>query len=243
MKADSGSPHANTRMWWCLVLSCFSIGPLLFLATSWHVGRSPLLEPSIQAALGSLHEQGSLEQLIAAADRLRSSSTAAVEVLAKLHQHAQQTGQLTAVACPGSDPSVHQHLDRSSRLMVCADLHNSGAIMPNLVAQLTEAVSALPPANVFVSIYESGSTDATALWLQHLRLWYTKGQHVGSWAALLQGQPQLASLELVLEDEPGTQASQQLAALVQPRLTQLMRPAPRAAPSLQRRQVWQGCAG
>ena len=59
--------------------------------------------------------------------------------------------------------------------------------------------------------------------LQHLELRYTEGQRLESWAALLQAHPQLTSLELVLEDEPHAQGSQQLAALLQslPRLTQL----------------------
>ena len=58
--------------------------------------------------------------------------------------------------------------------------------------------SQLPPAQPAVSLAQELPL------LKHLQLTYTEGQHLESWQALLQGQPQLCSLELVMERSPAT---------------------------------------
>ncbi|KAG2496631.1 hypothetical protein HYH03_005452 [Edaphochlamys debaryana] len=68
-----------------------------------------------------------------------------------------------------------RELPRALNLTVCvgkciiaANLHNSEHVLPNLLVQLVRAAQLLGPANLLVSIYAGGSTDATAEWLELL---------------------------------------------------------------------------
>ncbi len=46
-------------------------------------------------------------------------------------------------------------------MLVAANLHNSGALMPHYTLQLLALLAALPRGAAFLSVYESGSTDDT----------------------------------------------------------------------------------
>ena len=54
-------------------------------------------------------------------------------------------------------------------VLLSANLHNSEEIMPNFILQLLRAVGRVPQGGMGVSIYESGSTDQTWIWLDALR--------------------------------------------------------------------------
>lgn len=54
-------------------------------------------------------------------------------------------------------------------VLLSANLRNSESIMPNFMLQLLRFVGRLPQGAVVVSIYESGSTDQTWVWLDVLR--------------------------------------------------------------------------
>ncbi|KAG2453400.1 hypothetical protein HYH02_001624 [Chlamydomonas schloesseri] len=53
--------------------------------------------------------------------------------------------------------------------IIASNLHNSAEVLPNLIVQLARLAHILGPANILVSVYESGSTDATRQWLDLLR--------------------------------------------------------------------------
>ena len=55
----------------------------------------------------------------------------------------------------------HATLCRGSKVLVAANLHNSGALMPHYTLQLLALLAALPRGTAFLSVYESGSTDDT----------------------------------------------------------------------------------
>ena len=52
-------------------------------------------------------------------------------------------------------------LCRGSKVLVAANLHDSGALMPHYTLQLLALLAALPRGSAFLSVYESGSTDDT----------------------------------------------------------------------------------
>ncbi|KAG2438734.1 hypothetical protein HXX76_005279 [Chlamydomonas incerta] len=53
--------------------------------------------------------------------------------------------------------------------IIAANLHNSAEVLPNMIVQMARLAHVLGHANLLVSIYESGSTDATRDWLDLLR--------------------------------------------------------------------------
>lgn len=60
------------------------------------------------------------------------------------------------------------------RFFLSLALHNSGKVLPNLIYQILQMVSQLPPGSIAcVSIYDSGSSDASPLWLHLLKLLLT----------------------------------------------------------------------
>jgi hypothetical protein len=152
--------------WWLLLLLFVGIGPLLFATT--HLHRRSLLSDAyrIRNALGSLSNPGSVRLLTELAGQLRGEQLRAT--LQGLHDEAERTGRLGSTC--RLDPAVRGSLDRSSRFLISANLHNSASILPHWATQLAAALGALPPENVFVSIYESGSSDDTGRWLDQLRL-------------------------------------------------------------------------
>ena len=46
-------------------------------------------------------------------------------------------------------------------MLIAANLHNSVALIPHYSLQLLALLAARPPGSAFLSIYESGSSDAT----------------------------------------------------------------------------------
>lgn len=50
---------------------------------------------------------------------------------------------------------------RGEKVLIAANLHNSVALMPHYSLQLLALLAVRPPGSVFLSIYESGSSDAT----------------------------------------------------------------------------------
>ncbi len=54
------------------------------------------------------------------------------------------------------------------RCIIALNLHNSQEVMPNLLVQLVRLAGTFPASNLLVSVYESGSSDLTASWLQLL---------------------------------------------------------------------------
>lgn len=50
---------------------------------------------------------------------------------------------------------------RYGRLLVAANLRDSEALMPHLILQLAALLAHCPPRTVLLSVYESGSRDAT----------------------------------------------------------------------------------
>ena len=65
---------------------------------------------------------------------------------------------------------------RGSKVLVAANLHYSGALMPHYALQLLALLVALPRGDALLSIYESGSTDDTGALSRCLppRFWPTK---------------------------------------------------------------------
>ena len=47
------------------------------------------------------------------------------------------------------------------RVLLAANMHNNEELLPHYIAQLVHVLSLLPLGSAFLSIYESGSTDAT----------------------------------------------------------------------------------
>eukprot|EP00803_Ostreobium_quekettii_P009670 evm.model.scf_943.3 EVM.evm.TU.scf_943.3 scf_943:37794-39458(+) len=66
------------------------------------------------------------------------------------------------------DPDLSMIPPSSSRIFIASNLHNSEDVMPNFIVQLVQFLLAFPERLFFVSIYESGSTDSTAEWLELL---------------------------------------------------------------------------
>lgn len=72
--------------------------------------------------------------------------------------------------CGASTPAVPCLFDatlatppRDRRIFIAANLHNNAALMPHFIPQLLLSVVSLPYRDTFVSLYESGSTDATGM--------------------------------------------------------------------------------
>jgi hypothetical protein len=58
----------------------------------------------------------------------------------------------------------------AGRVLFAANLSNSGALAPNLIAQLLRLALLLPRGRLAVSVFESGSSDLTRQWLSLLRM-------------------------------------------------------------------------
>ena len=54
------------------------------------------------------------------------------------------------------------------RVLVAGLLTNAEALMPHFLLQLLEFASSMPAGHVFISVYESGSTDKTGMGLVSL---------------------------------------------------------------------------
>ena len=70
--------------------------------------------------------------------------------------------------CGANTPAVPCLLDptlptppRDKKIFIAANLHNNAALMPHFITQLLLSVVSFTPGAAFVSLYESGSTDAT----------------------------------------------------------------------------------
>lgn len=50
---------------------------------------------------------------------------------------------------------------QNKKLFIASNLHNNSPLMPHYITQLLLSVVSLTPGDTFVSLYESGSTDAT----------------------------------------------------------------------------------
>lgn len=63
------------------------------------------------------------------------------------------------------DPTLHVNSllgqDGTQKYLLAADMHNNEALLPHFMAQLLHFLSVMPQGSVFVSLYESGSTDST----------------------------------------------------------------------------------
>lgn len=66
--------------------------------------------------------------------------------------------------CPW-DATLPTNSSSFGRLLVAGTLHNNEVLMPHLLLQLLALALYLPPQSIYVSLYESGSGDATGAWL------------------------------------------------------------------------------
>jgi alpha-1,3-mannosyltransferase len=60
--------------------------------------------------------------------------------------------------------------EEGRRILIAANLYNAADILPNMITQLVSLALALPHGAISISIYESGSTGSTALWLHFMKL-------------------------------------------------------------------------
>ncbi len=72
--------------------------------------------------------------------------------------------------CGAGTPAVPCLLDptlptppKDKKIFIASDLHNNAALMPHYITQLLLSVVSLTPGDTFVSLYESGSSDATGM--------------------------------------------------------------------------------
>ncbi len=89
----------------------------------------------------------------------------------KVQEHLEKRAHdiLSAVdRCGASTPAVPCLFDatlarppRDRRIFIAANLRNNAALMPHFIPQLLLSVVSLPYSDTFVSLYESGSVDAT----------------------------------------------------------------------------------
>ena len=85
-------------------------------------------------------------------------------LLSHLHTLVQQlTHGPSTVKCWVDYTLFRQELrvSASHRVLLAANMHNNEELLPHYLAQLIHVLSLLPPGSAFLSIYESGSTDAT----------------------------------------------------------------------------------
>ena len=82
--------------------------------------------------------------------------------------------------CGAGTPAVPCLLDptlppapKNKKIFIASNLHNNAALMPHYITQLLLSVVSLTPGDTFVSLYESGSTDATGKHSLHqfITLW------------------------------------------------------------------------
>lgn len=63
------------------------------------------------------------------------------------------------------DATLPLAVPRAERVLFAADLHNNQHVLPHFTQQLLQIIAILGPSRVYVSVYESGSTDSTTEWL------------------------------------------------------------------------------
>jgi alpha-1,3-mannosyltransferase len=79
--------------------------------------------------------------------------------------------QYTQVLLCGHDATAAALLPpNGTKYLLAADFHNSAAVLPNFIVQTMRLVLLLPPGLLHVSVYESGSSDNTAHWLELLQM-------------------------------------------------------------------------
>lgn len=65
------------------------------------------------------------------------------------------------------DPTLHGNsllgLEGTQKYLLAADMNNNEALLPHFMSQLLHFLSVMPQGSVFVSLYESGSTDSTGI--------------------------------------------------------------------------------
>lgn len=83
--------------------------------------------------------------------------------------HHSNTANDTLLPACARDSSLPPLAAATDRYLLAANLHNSRAVLPNFIVQLSLLASQLPPGALFVSVYESGSTDRSEAWLEELR--------------------------------------------------------------------------
>lgn len=63
------------------------------------------------------------------------------------------------------DPTLHVNAllgqEGSQQYLLAADMHNNEELLPHFTSQLLHFISVMPQGSIFVSLYESGSTDST----------------------------------------------------------------------------------
>ncbi|GFR44043.1 hypothetical protein Agub_g5203 [Astrephomene gubernaculifera] len=164
------------------VLLCVAIFQV-FLIHLWHrfhQSRDLMGElPRLQSAFAVPRAGGYYTMTTATATCERLVSTYDEDnTLAKLFLLARQAG--IVVPCHDSALRGLNFSVCSKKCIIAANLHNSMEVIPNMIVQLIWTAHLLGPANILVSIYESGSKDATADWLQLLRavLGYLSVPHI-----------------------------------------------------------------
>ncbi len=120
-------------------------------------------------ALAHLSEPGvlDLDGLLCGGGSKGSGNAALERFLVHAISMISQHGQGRIVPCE-EDPSLPG--PPQGRYLLASNLHNSEGIMPNYVLQLLRLALLLPPGDLYVMIYESGSGDQTARWLYLLQL-------------------------------------------------------------------------
>eukprot|EP00878_Enallax_costatus_P013786 GHUV01014419.1.p1 GENE.GHUV01014419.1~~GHUV01014419.1.p1 ORF type:complete len:361 (+),score=125.73 GHUV01014419.1:111-1193(+) len=83
--------------------------------------------------------------------------------------------------------------------LLAANFHNSAAVLPNFIVQTLRLALLLPPAHLAVSVYESGSSDTTRMWLTllHYMLLPLKVPHNITTAGMLSPRLGLSRIELL----------------------------------------------
>jgi hypothetical protein len=90
---------------------------------------------------------------------------------ASTEAHSGHTTNTTAAAAAASTAAaahaaaVGQQPLPSRRYLLAANFHNSAAVLPNFIAQTLHLALLLPQGHLAVSLYESGSSDTSRLWL------------------------------------------------------------------------------
>lgn len=59
--------------------------------------------------------------------------------------------------------SSHLGTDGSQKYLIAADMHNNEELLPHFTTQLLHFLALMPTRSVFLSLYESGSTDSTGV--------------------------------------------------------------------------------
>ena len=131
---------------------------------------APLLQTAIvQAAMQSHMSQQFLSRRQVDKGRKRKSAAQAVLALRYVLESLVRSPDL--IRCPFAiDASLHKAWTASqgSEVFIASNLHQSEHLMPHFVFCLAETAALLGTRLGFVSIYESGSSDATPCWLQVL---------------------------------------------------------------------------